>query len=789
MSTKSHAGKARSLALVLLSAVAPAVAFAQGTLPPLEVTAPPKQKPKKAKAAGTPTKAAEGQLPAEPVTSAPLASTVVAPGFPAQVGGQAVTKIDTGGKTGETRALTAGDLLQESPGVSIKQGNGPRDMGVSIRGSNARNGFAVRNIQVFEDGFPVTQPDGLSRTDLTDPHAYGGIDVWRGPSSVLFGNYATGGAINFRSRPGREIDGFEYGTDFGSFGYLNNYLLLGARNGAFEYSLFASDVRADGHLDNNAFDTQTVNFLGTYSPTSSDKFTVKFIHNNLDADLSLRLSLNQFILNPFQKGCAASPGAAPGCATINLFNNGFNANDGQRAVTASQAGLGRDDQRTILGTRWERKIDANTDWQIQFVVDDRNISQPTGTTSAIGDFLSYNVMSHLAHRYTLFGMPATHLVGVYYNTLPNDSDTVNLKPDGNATLGRRSQNVTGESTNAGARLREEIEAGKAWTVVLGTAAEWTALTGISTAFGYGGSVAGDPTSIATVSADREFFNRAHEAGLIYRASEQWQFRGRVATAYGTPQIGNLFVTSGGVAGNNTELQSQTNLGYDLGFDWTTRNFRLSVTGFYEFFENELVTQSAGVGLQNFTFNAPASEHRGVEVAADWRPAPGWRGTLAYTYNDQVYTEYSERLSAGGKTALIDRVGNKIPGNAPNELLARIGYDQPFGAFKGLGTFIEYQWKDSFFLDNANLLRAPGYELVNFNVHYRPDVSSSYFKSLSLFFEVRNIFDTTYIASANNIANSLNATTGFEDTSSVLANRGSIYAGMPRTFYGGVKIAW
>ena len=37
----------------------------------------------------------------------------------------------------------------------------------------------IRNIQVFEDGFPVTQPDGLSRTDLTDPHAYGAIDVIR----------------------------------------------------------------------------------------------------------------------------------------------------------------------------------------------------------------------------------------------------------------------------------------------------------------------------------------------------------------------------------------------------------------------------------------------------------------------------------------------------------------------------------------------------------------------------------------------------------------------------------
>src|SRR5581483_5048399 len=663
----------------------------------------------------------------------------------------------------------------------------PRDMGISIRGSNARNGFGVRNVQVFEDGFPVTQPDGLSRTDLTDPHAYGGIDVWRGPSSALFGNYATGGAINFRTRPGGEINGFEHGVDVGGFGYLNNYLTLGARSGPFEYSLFASDVRGEGHLDNNGFNTQTVNFLGTYTPTSDDRFTVKFIRNDLDNDLSIRLSLNQFILNPFQSRCATAATAAPGCATINLFANGYNG--AQVAQTAAQAGLGRDDQRTILGTRWEHRFGPGTEWQVQFVLDDRNISQPTGTTSAVGDFLSYNVISSLAHRYSLLGMPATHLVGVYYNYLPNDSDTFNVVPGGDATLGKRTQNVIGSTTNAGARVREELKPDQAWTLVVGAALERTELNAVSTNFGYGGSVNGNPTSVTTIAADREFLDRAYETGIVFRPNEQWQFRGRVATGYGTPQLSNLFVTSAGVPGNNTSLQPQTNLGYDLGFDWTPgRWFRLSVTGFYEFFEDELVTQSAGAGLQNFTFNAPASEHRGVEVAADWRPFGGWRATLVYSLNDQFYTDYVERLSAGSKTAQLDRAGNKIPGVSPNELLARVGYDQPYGPLKGMGAYVEYQWKDAFFMDNGNLLRAPGYDLVNVNFHYKVDVRAPQLDSLSVFFEVKNLMDKTYIASANNISNSLNAGTGLENGASVLANStGSIYAGMPRTLYGGLKV--
>ena len=155
--------------------------------------------------------------------------------------GQTETTIDRS-QFDNRPAFSVADVLRESPGISVKQGNGPRDIGISIRGSNARNGFGIRNLVIFDDGFPVTQPDGLSRSDLIDPKAYAAIDVIRGPSSALYGNYATGGALNFRTRPGRTIDGVEY-AEGGSFGYLNNYLAAGKKVGNFEYSLFASDAR------------------------------------------------------------------------------------------------------------------------------------------------------------------------------------------------------------------------------------------------------------------------------------------------------------------------------------------------------------------------------------------------------------------------------------------------------------------------------------------------------------------------------------------------------------------
>ncbi len=700
--------------------------------------------------------------------------------------GQTATTIDRS-RYDDRPAFSVGDILRESPGVSLKQGNGPRDLGISIRGSNARNGFGIRNIVVFEDGFPVTQPDGLSRSDLIDPHAYGAIDVIRGPSSALYGNYATGGAINFRTRPGGSIGGAEIGSEGGSFGYLNNYLTLGKKVGNFEGSLFASDVRGDGYLGNSRFNTRTVNFLGTFKATPDDRFTVKIINNDLFTRLPLRYSLNQYYQNPYQQGCTTGASLAAGCATVGLNKNGFNTLGGVDTETALQAGLGRDDRRTIVGGRWEHDFDNNTTWRNQFVFDDRNISQPTGSTSAIGDYPSYNYMSDITRRGELFGLDSMTFFGAFYNTLTASGDTRFVMPGGNATLGSLSSNLWSGTINYGLRAREELKLTAALTAVAGLGWERTQLRGVNTAYNYKGPAGITTTTITT--ADRQFDNLAPELALLYKVNSDWLLRARVATGYGTPQVSNLFVLPNGTPGNNTQLASQSNLGYDLGFDWTpNRAVTFSATGFYEFFRNEIVNQATPVAGVTFAFNAPRSEHRGVELAADWKFLPGWRFTAAYTYLDEIYTDYTENLT-NGAVFRFNRNGNKIPGISPNEVTARLGYDRDSGRLAGLGAFVEVQWKDSFYMDNANLLKAPGYELVNLNVHYKTELASDTFKSLNVFLEVRNVFDRTYIASANNIPNSV-TTAGLQNPAAVLANTtGSIYAGSPRAFVAGMKVAF
>jgi iron complex outermembrane receptor protein len=759
----------------LTFALGAAVAFAQEALPEIEVGA----------AEGAPPAAAEAGPPGFskeklklPVYREPT--------------GQTFTTIHVDDFK-NTPLFTIRELLQYSPGLSFKQGNGPRDIVISIRGSSARNGFGVRNIVLLEDGFPVTQPDGLGRTDLTDPHAYAAVDVYRGPSSALFGNFANGGAINFRTRSGAEIDGVETGHEFGSFGYLNNYTAIGKRYENFDIAVFASDVRSDGFIQHFQGDTQTVNLTARYKPTPDDTLVFKGIHNELFGNLDSRLSLNQFYLNPFQRGCALVPNAGSStfigtvsrqwCGQSGVPINGVAGATIQ--TTGDMAGFHRNDRRDVFGLRWEHDFDKDTQWRIQALYDDKNINQPTGGAAGLQDEPAVNASTDVTHFGSFMGHDVRSYFGVYFNRTRYVSYTGNTLAFGDGAYGATTNKQNAMMQNMGVRGREEIALSPDVTAVLGLAGEITKIAAYSENFGY--SAAGRLNSWQPIPVNHSYQNLAPEASVVWRPNSEWQTHVRASSGYGTPYPGQLFVNQQGLNGDNSNLKTQRNTGFDVGFDWTPlETLKVSLTGFHEWYQNEQLTQVPGPSpLQAYTFNAPGSVHRGAELLVDWRPFDGWRLLGNYSYNNQIFTDFTEQL---GPSSFFNRAGYKIPNVAAHEAAARIGYDQPYGPFRGLGGYVEYLYKSSYYLDNGNQLTAPGFGIVNVNLHYDAPLAENFLhlKNVNVFFQVQNIFDRTYIASANNITNSVNAA-GFQNPGVILFNTaGSIYAGSPRAFQGGVK---
>ena len=59
--------------------------------------------------------------------------------------GQILTAIDRGVIRTAPASLSS-EVVTFSPGVTVQQANGPRDVLISVRGSNSRSTFGLRNI-------------------------------------------------------------------------------------------------------------------------------------------------------------------------------------------------------------------------------------------------------------------------------------------------------------------------------------------------------------------------------------------------------------------------------------------------------------------------------------------------------------------------------------------------------------------------------------------------------------------------------------------------------------------
>ncbi|MEE4376421.1 MAG: TonB-dependent receptor [Candidatus Competibacteraceae bacterium] len=92
---------------------------------------------------------------------------------------------------------------------------------------------------------------------------------------------------------------------------------------------------------------------------------------------------------------------------------------------------------------------------------------------------------------------------------------------------------------------------------------------------------------------------------------------------------------------NPDLESETVIAYEIGYRlWPKENFYLDLTAFYNDYDDlrfAVLDQTAIVPGPGFitapvvVVNGEKGTTYGLEIAADWRPAPGWRMQFGYSY--------------------------------------------------------------------------------------------------------------------------------------------------------------
>jgi len=122
---------------------------------------------------------------------------------------QAQTAFEAGASVGVVTAAQARDALPNQPAdwlsrvpgvVALDRQNAAQDLQLSVRGFGSRASFGVRGVRLYEDGVPLSQPDGQGQTGTLDWWNVQRLEVLRGPMSVMYGN-AAGGVIQVFSTP------------------------------------------------------------------------------------------------------------------------------------------------------------------------------------------------------------------------------------------------------------------------------------------------------------------------------------------------------------------------------------------------------------------------------------------------------------------------------------------------------------------------------------------------------------------------------------------------------------
>jgi outer membrane receptor protein involved in Fe transport len=155
----------------------------------------------------------------------------------------------------QTPALDPWDLLRQTAGVEVHdQGQGPGFASdASLRGFSSDHST---DLALWIDGVPVNEPvnghsEGYNDWSVLMPQAVQDLDVIKGPTSALFGNFALAGVVNVRTL--ERVDRSRVWASGGSFGRGEGALVTGWDAGASHGVFALRGLREGGWRPNSGY--------------------------------------------------------------------------------------------------------------------------------------------------------------------------------------------------------------------------------------------------------------------------------------------------------------------------------------------------------------------------------------------------------------------------------------------------------------------------------------------------------------------------------------------------------
>ncbi len=611
----------------------------------------------------------------------------------------------------DARAISEGKAqvnLSESlgrvPGIVVQnRQNYAQDLQVSSRGFGARSTFGVRGVRLIADGIPATMPDGQGQAATFALASAERIEVLRGPFSSLYGN-ASGGVVQVFTADGPPDPMLALTAMAGSYGTRKAGLLGGGQSGAINYLADLARFETDGYRDHSHALRDTAN-VKVAMPLAGGRLTL--VANALhqpDTQDPLGLSRAQYEADPRQVDPAAI-----------LF-------DTRKSIRQSQLGAVHDVAITAADSL-QARLYGGTRRVTQFL--GQTGDTPLGSGGVVDLDRSYGgVGLRWTHAFSMAGGAATLTAGMDLDQL-EERRRGYVNDFGSQGALRRDEDDTVANTDFYAQ--GEWRFAPAWSASLG--ARRSRVEFESRDHYVTGANPDD-------SGSQSYSRTTPVAGIVFRASPQWNAYANAGEGFETPTFAELAYRPGGATGLNFALKPARSRHGEVGLKGRLDDgLRVTAAIFRIDTRDEIVTNGNAGGRTDFK-NASRTRRDGLELSADSRLGAGFEASLAGTWLDARFTE----AFTTGSPAVTVPSGNRLPGVPPVVVHGELVWRH---AASGFHAGAEVHHAGRVFVNEANVDSAASYTVANLRVGIEGRVAGLLVRA---FARVDNVTDRRYAGS-------------------------------------------
>jgi iron complex outermembrane receptor protein len=620
--------------------------------------------------------------------------------------------------------------LNTIPGVRMEQ-RAPGSYRIAIRGSMLRAPFGVRNVKVYWNDIPFTEPSGSTAFNLLDVINMGKVEVIKGPAGSIYGA-GTGGVVNIRSRSERQNEDY-IGAEamLGSYGLQRYAATVNEVSDKATYTFKYAHQESDGYREHTNFERDVIQLRADFEPSGNRDFSANFLYSDLQYQIPGGLNREQYNENPRQ--------ARPG--------NPF-------ALGSVEARAGIDQKYLLLGLSHTYEWNDRLSNQTTVYGDHSFFENPFNLDYKRDSRMGGGGRTRFDYRASIAGIETRFTLGAEYQTATNVARNFE---NNSGQAGALNFDDELRSTQSLVFSRAELELPDDIFLTLGLSRnglqyDINRLVDNNLDSAYRVVKDFDPVWIPRIGLAKQFGPVALHGSISY--------------GFSPPTIEDVRTNEGSI---NLDLRPEQGINYEAGFRGNTLNGKLNLdmTAFYFQLEETIVQQQSERGTVLFT-NTGSTDQRGLEAAFTYfalqdKPGPikDLELQLSYTHHDFEFNDYTK---FDGDT-LLDFSGNQLTGVASNILVLMAVLETNAGFYLNASV----NFTDEIPLNDANTVYADAYQLVLLKAGYRTHLGEKL--EMELFAGVNNLLDQRY-----SLGNDLNAFGG------------RYYQPAPdRNFYGGLKV--